>query len=99
MSSSKLVPAPDAARSQNTGSWYVKKYKCSKNIISLAYTGSLQGDSFVYPPGWWISRANDFVRSLDLDLKASLQLIVGTSITVFDAGIAAWDMKYAFDSV
>merc|ERR1719401_11019 len=57
------------------------------------------GDSFVYPPGWWMSRANDFARSLDLDLKASLQLIVGTSITVFDAGIAAWDMKYAFDSV
>jgi len=57
------------------------------------------GDTFVYPPGWWISRANDFASSLDLDIKTTLQLSLGTSIAVFDAGIAAWDMKYAFDSV
>merc|ERR1711862_952275 len=57
------------------------------------------GDSFVYPPGWWMSRANDLTRNLDLDVKTTLQIILGTSITVFDAGIAAWDMKFAFDSV
>lgn len=32
-------------------------------------------------------------------MKTTLQIILGTSITVFDAGIAAWDMKFAFDSV
>lgn len=57
------------------------------------------GDSFVYPPGWWMSRANDLTRSLDLDVRTTLQIILGTSITVFDAGIAAWDMKFAFDSI
>ena len=56
------------------------------------------GDEFVYPPGWWLQRANDFVRSQDLDTKMSLQLILGTSITVFDSGVAAWEMKYFYDS-
>mmetsp|Transcript_12252 Transcript_12252/g.21228 ORF Transcript_12252/g.21228 Transcript_12252/m.21228 type:complete len:319 (+) Transcript_12252:1158-2114(+) len=34
-----------------------------------------------------------------MDVKESLQLIFGTTITVFDAGVAAWEMKYFHDTV
>ena len=32
-------------------------------------------------------------------MKESLQVSLGVSLAVFDAGIAAWDMKYFYDSV
>jgi len=57
------------------------------------------GDEFAYPPGWWIERATDIARDENMDIQESLQLILGVSMTVFDAGVAAWGMKYAEDTV
>ena len=57
------------------------------------------GDEFKYPPGWWIERANEIVRELGLPIRESLQISLGVSLAVFDSGIAAWEMKYHYDSV
>jgi len=57
------------------------------------------GDEFKYPPGWWADRANEMVKDLDLPVKESLQVSLAVAMAVFDGGIAAWDMKYAYDSV
>ncbi|EJK44026.1 hypothetical protein THAOC_37471, partial [Thalassiosira oceanica] len=57
------------------------------------------GDEFKYPPGWWADRANEIVKDLNMPVKESLQISLGVSLAVFDAGIAAWDMKYFYDSV
>ncbi|EJK74535.1 hypothetical protein THAOC_03780 [Thalassiosira oceanica] len=57
------------------------------------------GDEFKYPPGWWADRANEMVKDLDLPVKESLQVSLAVAMAVFDAGIAAWDMKYFYDSV
>jgi len=57
------------------------------------------GDEFAYPPGWWIERATDIASAENMNMKKSLQLIFGVSMTVFDAGVAAWGMKYEEDTV
>jgi membrane-associated phospholipid phosphatase len=57
------------------------------------------GDEFPYPSGWWVQRAADIARDASMGVKESLQLVFGVAITVFDAGIAAWEMKYHYDSV
>ncbi|KAL7540695.1 hypothetical protein ACHAXR_010308 [Thalassiosira sp. AJA248-18] len=57
------------------------------------------GDEFPYPPGWWVLRATEIAREKGMGVKESLQVILGVSITVFDAGIASWEMKFFYDTV
>jgi len=57
------------------------------------------GDEFPYPPGWWVGQATQIAKDKGLDVEESLKLILGVSITVYDAGISSWEMKYYYDSV
>jgi len=57
------------------------------------------GDEFPYPPGWWVGQATKIAKDLGLNVEQSLKLILAVCITVYDAGIASWEMKYYYDSV
>ena len=57
------------------------------------------GDATEYPPGWWLQRASDLVVSRGIGQRQALKVLLGVSIATFEAGIAAWDTKYAFDTV
>ena len=55
------------------------------------------GSSF--PPGKWMEFTNALIAQRGLGFEQALQLSFGVSQGLFDAGIAAWNTKYLFDSV
>jgi len=57
------------------------------------------GDATAYPPGWWTEIATDLARRNELSALETLRLMMAVSQAVFDAGVAAWDSKYYFNSV
>jgi hypothetical protein len=57
------------------------------------------GPNSSYPPGHWCVLA-DFVSTRDrMSLDENIKLYFALGNAVFDAGIAAWDAKRAYDSV
>lgn len=56
------------------------------------------GDSTVYPPGWWVELSINLAREEGVSVKKALQMVFGTSLSTFDSGIAAWEMKYFYDT-
>ena len=57
------------------------------------------GDATAYPPGWWLEAAVNLISEGNFGLQDSLKATFTVSQAVFDAGIAAWDTKYHFNSV
>ena len=57
------------------------------------------GDATAYPPGWWLDSAVDLIEDRGYGLMMALKITFSVSQAVFDAGIAAWDTKFHFDSV
>ena len=61
------------------------------------YWESGPGTSF--PPGQWMAFTTDLIKQQHLDLGQSVKLSFTVSQALLDAGIAAWDTKYAYDTV
>ncbi|HLZ69337.1 MAG TPA: phosphoesterase [Dehalococcoidia bacterium] len=57
------------------------------------------GPSSELPPGHWCLFGQFVSRRVGHDLDADVQLFFALANAVFDAGIAAWDAKRAYDSV
>lgn len=49
------------------------------------------------PPGHWLIIANDVAQQQGLDTLEASRLLALTSLSVADAGIAAWDTKYTYE--
>jgi membrane-associated phospholipid phosphatase len=50
------------------------------------------------PPGHWISIADDISRQQGLTLHQNARLFALLSMTVADAAVVAWDVKYAYNN-
>lgn len=61
----------------------------------LSPTGTKVSTGTTTPVGQWLKVARDMAAEGDGDLLANSRLMALLSIAVADAGIAAWDMKYA----
>ncbi|MCS5706833.1 vanadium-dependent haloperoxidase [Synechococcus sp. FGCU-3] len=57
------------------------------------------GPTTSYPPGKWLEFTNAIIEQSNLSFEKAIQLSFGVSQALFDAGIAAWNTKYLFDSV
>ena len=55
------------------------------------------GGGTLTPPGHWVSIGADLTSAQGLDLLESARLSAMVGASVADAGIAAWDVKYAYD--
>ena len=57
------------------------------------------GPGTTFPPGQWMTFTTDLIKQQHLDLGQSVKLSFTVSQALLDAGIAAWDTKYAYDTV
>lgn len=57
------------------------------------------GNGTCYPPGAWTEFADQLIIEKNLGLDQAVKLSFAVSQALFDAGIAAWQTKFRFDSV
>ena len=58
-----------------------------------------QGNGTGYPPGQWLAIGQQLIASRQLNLDQAVKLSFSLSQALGDAAIAAWDSKYAFNTV
>lgn len=51
------------------------------------------------PPGMWLDIADQISIAENNNLEKDIKLFFALAMAVFDAGIAAWDVKYAYNTI